>query len=56
MKKLAIILFFACTTFCVFAQVSQKMSYQAIVRNSKNELIISKPIGIKFSILQGSPS
>ena len=38
----------------VFAQAPQKMSYQAVVRNSNNSLIVSTPIGIKISVLQGS--
>jgi hypothetical protein len=40
----------------VFAQVPQKMSYQAVIRNSSNTLITSKAVGIKISILQGSAS
>ena len=38
----------------VFAQAPQKMSYQAVVRNSNNSLIVSTPIGIKISVIQGS--
>ena len=41
-------------TASVFAQVPQKMSYQAVVRNSSNALIISTPIGIKISVIQGN--
>ena len=38
----------------VFAQAPQKMTYQAVIRNSNNALILSSPIGIKVSVLQGS--
>ena len=38
----------------VFAQAPQKMTYQAVIRNSSNALILSSPIGIKASVLQGS--
>lgn len=38
----------------VFAQAPQKMTYQAVIRNSSNALILSSPIGIKVSVLQGS--
>ena len=38
----------------VLAQVPQKMSYQAVLRNSSNALITSSPVGMKISILQGS--
>ena len=40
----------------VFAQVPQKMSYQAVIRNNSNTLITSTPVGMKISILQGSSS
>lgn len=36
------------------AQAPQKMSYQAVIRNSSNALLISKTVGMKISILQGS--
>jgi len=36
------------------AQVPQKMSYQAVIRNSNNALITSTTIGMQISILQGS--
>ena len=40
----------------VWAQAPQKMSYQAVIRNSSNALITSTPVGMKISILQGSSS
>lgn len=40
------------TTF--FAQAPQKMSYQAVIRNSSNVLITASPVGMRISILQGS--
>ena len=39
-----------------FAQAPQKMSYQAVIRNSSNALVTSTVIGMKISVLQGSPS
>jgi trimeric autotransporter adhesin len=39
-----------------FSQVTQKMSYQAVIRTSNNELVVSAPVGMKISILQGSES
>ena len=38
----------------IFAQAPQKMSYQAVIRNSSNALITSTPIGMRISIIQGS--
>ena len=36
--------------------VPQKMSYQAVVRNSSNELLANKTIGMKISILYNTPT
>lgn len=38
------------------AQQAQKISYQALVRNSNNALLTNKQVGMKISILQGSPT
>jgi hypothetical protein len=38
----------------VFAQAPQKMSYQAVIRNSTNKLVVSAPVGMRISILQGT--
>ncbi len=41
-------------TASVFAQSHEKISYQAIIRNSSNTLVTNTPIGIQINILQGS--
>jgi hypothetical protein len=38
------------------AQSPQKMSYQAVVRNSSNLLVVNQMVGMRISILQGSES
>jgi uncharacterized protein (TIGR02145 family) len=38
----------------VFAQALQKMSYQAVIRNSSNALVINTQVGMQISILQGA--
>ena len=38
------------------AQAPQKMSYQAVIRNSTNALVRSSLVGMRISILQGSSS
>jgi Protein of unknown function (DUF1566) len=38
----------------LFAQAPQKMSYQAVIRNSSNALITSTPVGMRISVIQGS--
>ena len=37
-----------------FAQVPQKMSYQAVVRGSDNNLVVNQNVAMRVSILQGS--
>lgn len=41
-------------TASVWAQAPQKMSYQAVLRNTSNTLLTSTPVGMQISILQGS--
>ena len=40
----------------IFAQAPQKMSYQAVIRNSNDSLLISTPVGMRISLVQGSPT
>ena len=51
-NKILFILLVLSVNIC--AQAPQKMSYQAVIRNSNNSLIVSTTIGIKVSVLQGS--
>ena len=37
-----------------FAQAPEKMSYQAVVRNTTNNLVTNQAVGMKISILQGT--
>jgi uncharacterized protein (TIGR02145 family) len=43
--------FIACTAI---AQSPQKFSYQSVIRNTGNQLVINQSVGVKISILQGS--
>ena len=38
------------------AQPPQKMSYQAVVRNANNELVVNQTIGVRITIHQTSPT
>ena len=38
----------------IFAQAPQKMSYQAVIRNTSGALVSSASVGMKISILQGT--
>ena len=54
MKQILSILAAVLFTANVFAQTPQKMSYQAVIRNSSNALVTSVTVGMRISILQGS--
>ena len=41
---------------CVFAQFPQKLSYQAVIRDGSNSLVLNQNVGIRVSVLQGSIS
>ena len=56
MKRIFTILAVVLLTASVFAQAPQKMSYQAVIRNSSNALVTSTTVGMQISILQGSPT
>lgn len=56
MKKLIIGLATILVALTVWAQSPQKMSYQAVIRNSSDHLITNQIIGMQVSILQGSIS
>ncbi|MBU3927923.1 MAG: fibrobacter succinogenes major paralogous domain-containing protein [Bacteroidetes bacterium] len=62
MKKLCTILAALWMTVSVFlpqqasAQSPEKMSYQAVIRNSSDQLVTNQPVGMQISILQGSVS
>jgi hypothetical protein len=51
--SLSVALFLA---MMVIAQSPQKLSYQAVVRNAQGKLVANATVGIRFSILKGSPT
>ena len=53
MKKSFLLLFLLIGKIS-FTQAPQKMSYQAIIRNTSGALVSSTSVGMKISILQGS--
>ena len=56
MKKVFTILIAVIITIYMFAQSPEKMSYQAVIRNTSNALIANTQIGIQISIIQGTAS
>ena len=56
MKKLYTLLTAVILTASAFAQAPEGMSYQAVVRDAGNALVISQAVGMQISILQGSVS
>ena len=55
MKKIyLIIMILVLGVTSLFAQVPQKMTYQAVVRNASNQLVTNTNVGVRVSVLQGS--
>lgn len=52
MKKIITICIALIITSNLWAQVPQKMNYQAVIRNSNNALVVSSSVGVRISILQ----
>ena len=48
--------FFLLTTVSVFAQSPEKISYQAVIRDATNTLVINQSVGMQISILQTTPT
>jgi uncharacterized protein (TIGR02145 family) len=48
------ILFLMAFSFTLTAQAPQRFSYQAVVRDAAGNLVINRPVGIRFTILRGS--
>ncbi|MGI6323621.1 MAG: LamG-like jellyroll fold domain-containing protein [Bacteroidales bacterium] len=55
MKRVFTFMVAVLLTAIIFAQSPEKMSYQAVIRNSNNQLVTNQTIGMRISILQGSP-
>jgi uncharacterized protein (TIGR02145 family) len=53
MKKLLLILLLP---FTIKAQVPEKMSYQAVIRDGLDNLLSQQTVSMRISIIQGSPS
>jgi hypothetical protein len=56
MKRIFTISAAVLLTATVWAQAPQKMSYQAVIRNTSDQLITNTTVGMQISILRGSPT
>jgi hypothetical protein len=56
MKNKLLFLGILLTGFLSNAQAPQKMTYQSVVRNSSNTLVTNSSVGVKISVLQGTPT
>ncbi|GBL34552.1 hypothetical protein EMGBS15_01470 [Filimonas sp.] len=56
MKQFSLLMFFILLRLSSFSQAPSFMSYQSVIRNTSNMLIINTPVRIRVSILQGSSS
>jgi hypothetical protein len=55
-KTTIVLLMVFCSLTAIQAQAPQKMSYQAVIRNTSNVLVTSTTVGMRISILQGTIS
>lgn len=56
MKKIISLVTSILTTLLFFGQTPEKMSFQAVIKDVNNNLVLSQQIGMRISILQNSPS
>ena len=54
MKNLFTFILFSFIALSAFSQSPQKFSYQTVIRNASNQLLVGQTVGIKISILQGN--
>ena len=54
MRRIFTLLLALMLSACLYSQAPKKMSYQAVVRSSSNQLITNKQVGVRISILKGS--
>ena len=56
MKQIISLVFFIClllTGLTCYSQAPNLLSYQAVIRNSNNELVSNTTVGVRISILSG---
>jgi len=56
MKKIFSFVILNCFLIVAFAQAPQGFNYQAVARNSSGIALVSQPIGLQISLLQGTAS
>ena len=54
MRKIYTLISTVLLSASLWAQAPQKMSYQSVIRNASNALVINQKVGIRISLLQGS--
>jgi hypothetical protein len=56
MKKIFLTIGILIVAVTLWAQSPEKMSYQAVIRNNSDELVVDTEVGMQISVLQGSAS
>ncbi len=54
MLRPIIFLMFLCLASTIFSQAPQALNYQAIARNADGSIIAGQPVGVRFSVIDGS--
>jgi hypothetical protein len=55
-KNILTVIILICAIIPAFIKPAQKPTYQAVIRNSGNQLIANKQVGIRISVFQGCSS
>ena len=50
-KRIIAVFLLAMTVFSARSQAPDMMSYQAVIRNVSNNLVVNKTVGVKISML-----
>ncbi|WP_312076900.1 hypothetical protein [Chryseobacterium sp.] len=56
MKKILLTAGLLLSSIWISAQAPEKMSYQAVMRNSGGQLLVNQSVAVRVSVLQGSAS
>ena len=56
MKRIFILVITVLCAASLFAQAPEKFTYQAVVRNASNALMVNAQVGVRVNIMQGSSS
>jgi len=54
MKKIYVLVSSFMLTVAAYSQAPEKISYQSLIRDTDQDLIVNQPVGMRITILEGS--